>query len=172
MQQLIEQLIRNIKNAASEVSSVERSHIEEALIILQGCLESINLDYTSAVVRQELLAQVKWTELYASHQTKHPTYRVLVDGFLIPKTEDNEALLLRMAAEILDGARTLRELLGVPNDGDNEWIYVKRRCKTRNGTNDHFRHAHVPIAPESQEGSDDEYEGSPTNCFTYQYWYF
>lgn len=171
-QQLIEQLIGNMTNAISEVSSLERLHIEEALIILRSCQESIDPDYTPAVVRQELLAQVKWTELYASLRTAYPTYRVVGDGLLIPKTEDNDALLLRMAAEILDGARTLRELVGVPNDSENEWTYVKRRCKTRGGTSDHFSYSHVPIPPKSEEGPPAEYEGSPTSCFTYQYWYF
>jgi hypothetical protein len=172
MQQLLKRLIDNINDTVSEASSVERAYIREAVMILQQCIESIIPEDSRVSVRQELLAQLKWAELYATYQKKYPTYRLSGNGSLIPKAEDDEVLLLRMAVEILEGARTLRALLSIPSDFENEWIYIQRRCEKKRSATDHIICSHEPSFPEPQDESDDEAENSLITQFTYQYWYF
>lgn len=171
-EQLIRKLIEHLYCTTSLAGPVERPYIVESLALLHRCAENGVPKHLSAIIYDELLSQLEWIKIYASHQTKYPTYRVTSNASLVPKTEDNEILLVRFLKEILEGAYALQELIGIPRDVRGEWKCVQRHCEKQKTIEDDRTPSIMAINTEIDHESDNTYEDNIPDVFSHKYWYF
>lgn len=171
IQQLLQQLVSNLRETLPNAGPEERRYITESITIFQRCRDGYLAEALDETVRREILDQVAWIQLYANHQKRYPAYTVSPYGFLVPKADDDEMLFLRFAAETLEGAYALGELLGLSYENDRKWTYIQRHSRVKCNRERSFSNDD-DAAPETEDEPGDESENNTISPFRYQYWYF
>lgn len=167
---ILDQLANKIAAITLQASSEIRWFLEEARDIF---LECSKVDApSSAALYTELQAQSRWIEDYNRHEQRHAQYRISLTYSLLPKLEDHDDLLYRFAKEILDGAATVGEILGVSRPTIVHWITVRRNWTQKAHSTEDNTEPELQQLSDIADGDDDIDYGDTDGAMTYKYDYF
>lgn len=157
-----------ISSIIPSCGSDERMQLWQAQAIFRQCLseDGVCLDQTTEA---EVIQQIEWVRIFQIYRSRYPTYSPL-HGHLVPKSYGEEdPLLLRFADEILEGARTIADLLQVRPLAS--WTTVERRQREKRilSTERTERRLDQDVTETESDDSDLEIDNE---CVEYNYAYF